>query len=108
MRRKKYNKKSFNFIYLKEKKLLILVYCYFLDILRYISSLNYEEPLNVKSWALKMFDATGKTLPGSSLQGAFIDMPGNVDSCLEVGNINYNFVFSKICLVSSIIYNKKR
>jgi len=59
------------------------------DVLRYTSSLNYEEPLNVKSWALKMFDATGKVLPGSSLQGAFVDMPGNVDSCLEIDNGNF-------------------
>ena len=40
-----------------------------------------------------MFDATGKTLPSSSLQGAFIDMPGNVDSCLEVGILSTN-IFS--------------
>ncbi len=44
-----------------------------------------------------MFDATGKILPGSSLQGAFIDMPGNVDSCLEVGNIYKIFFLQDLC-----------
>ena len=56
------------------------------DILAYTTALDYQNPINIRSWALKMLDATGKLLPPSVLQGAFIDMPGNVDSCLKVSS----------------------
>ena len=34
--------------------------------------------------ALEMLDATGKLLPSSVLQGTFLDIPENINSCLEV------------------------
>ena len=50
----------------------------------YRRALNYSNPAGVKGWALKMFDATGKLFPAGTLEGSFLSLPGNIDSCLEV------------------------
>ena len=42
---------------------------FYLDLIEYMDGLNYENPLALKSWAMKMFDATGKLPPPGALEG---------------------------------------